>query len=87
MKNREIIANAAVEAGVLTRMEADTALRNSWDIPFHTLQGWNLRGDYRVKEGEVGYEVRIWKKMKNEDRFYLAKAYFYTKAQLELVTR
>ena len=83
MKNREIIANAAVQAGILTAEEAKDALENGGEIPLHTLQGWNLRGNYRVKEGEEGIPVKLWRKRENEDKFYLARAYLYRLEQLE----
>ena len=83
MKNREIIANAAVQAGILTAEEAKDALENGGEIPLHTLQGWNLRGSYRVKSGEEGIAVKLWRKRENEDRFYLARAYLYRFEQLE----
>ena len=83
MKNREIIANAAVQAGILTAEEAKDALENGGEIPLHTLQGWNLRGSYRVKSGEEGISVKLWRKRENEDRWYLARAYLYRFEQLE----
>lgn len=83
MKNREIIANAAVQAGILTAEEAKDALENGGEIPLHTLQGWNLRGSYCVKSGEEGISVKLWRKRENEDRFYLARAYLYRFEQLE----
>ena len=83
MKNREIIANAAVQAGILTAEEARDAIENGREIPLHTLQGWNLRGNYRVKEGEEGIPVKLWRKRENEDKFYLARAYLYRLEQLE----
>ena len=83
MKNREIIANAAVQTGILTAEEAKDALENGGEIPLHTLQGWNLRGSYRVKSGEEGISVKLWRKRENEDRFYLARAYLYRFEQLE----
>lgn len=85
MKNREIIANAAVQAGILTAEEARDAIENGREIPLHTLQGWNLRGNYRVKEGEEGILVKLWRKRENEDKFYLARAYLYCFEQLEEV--
>ena len=85
MKNKEIIANAAVEAGILTKDEAEQMLRRNEDIPLHTLQGWRLRGSYKVRKDEKPIEVRLWKKKEGEDRFYLAKSYLYRKEQLEQI--
>ena len=83
MKNKEIIANAAVQAGILTAEEAGDALENDKEIPLHTLQGWNLRGNFRVKEGEEGISVKLWRKRESGDKFYLARAYLYRFEQLE----
>ena len=63
--------------------ETKDALENGGEIPLHTLQGWNLRGSYRVKSGEEGISVKLWRKRENEDRFYLARAYLYRFEQLE----
>ena len=82
MKNREIIARAAVAAGVLASEDAEEMVKRGEDIPFHTIQGWNLRGDYRVKEGEEGMEVKLWRKKEGEKKFYLAKAFLYREDQL-----
>lgn len=83
MKNQEIIANAAVEAGVLSRQEAGALLDTGEDIPFHTAQGWKIKG-YSVREEEQGTEVRIWKK-KDGGGFYLTKAFLYSREQVETV--
>lgn len=82
MKNKEIIARAAVAAGVLTSEDAKEMVNRGEDIPFHTIQGWNLRGDYRVKEGEEGMEVKLWRKKEGGEKFYLAKAFLYREDQL-----
>lgn len=36
------------------------------EIPLHTVQGWNLRGKYKVKKGEHGIETRLWRKRKKK---------------------
>ena len=61
MKNQEIIAKAAVQIGLLTAAEAEKRLQNGEDIPLHTIQGWRLRGDYKVKDGVKPFEVKLWK--------------------------
>ena len=71
----------AKEVEFLKRLK--DALENGGEIPLHTLQGWNLRGSYRVKSGEEGISVKLWRKRENEDRFYLARAYLYRFEQLE----
>lgn len=82
MKNIEIIANAAVKAGIISAEEAQKMLENGSDFPLHTLQGWNLRNNCRVKAGEEPIEVKLWKKKENGG-FYLAKAYLYREDQVE----
>ena len=86
MKNQEIIAAAAVSTGVLTRQEADDLLSAGADIPFHTAQGWKMKGEYRVRDGEQGTEVKIWKK-KDGGGFYLAKAFLYSWKQVEVIAQ
>ena len=77
MKNEEIIARAAVLAGLLTEEEAKSLIDAGKEIPLQTLQGWKYRGDYQVKEGEEPVEVKLWKK-KEDGGFYLAKARLYS---------
>ena len=86
MKNQEIIAAAAVSAGVLTQQEADGLMSAGADIPFHTAQGWKMKGEYKVREGEQGTEVKIWKK-KDGGGFYLAKAFLYSQNQVEITAQ
>ena len=84
MKNQEIIAKAAVQIGLLTAAEAEKRLQNGEDIPLHTIQGWRLRGDYKVKDGVKPFEVKLWKKQE-DGRFYLARAYLYSEEQVQKV--
>ncbi len=81
MKNEEIIARAAVQAGLLTEEEAKSLIDAGKEIPLHTLQGWKYRGDYQVKDGEQPIEVKLWKK-KEDGGFYLAKSRLYSEKQL-----
>lgn len=81
MKNEEIIARAAVQAGLLTEEAVKRRMDAGKEIPLHTLQGWKYRGDYLVKDGEQPVEVKLWKK-KEDGRFYLAKANLYSEEQL-----
>ena len=81
MKNQEIIANAAVRAGLLTAEKAKQMLDAGEDIPLHTVQGWNLRGNYKAKDDAEPIEVKLWKKQ-GDGGFYLAKAYLYSEAQM-----
>lgn len=81
MKNQEIIAKAAVQAGLLLADKAKRMIEAGEDIPLHTLQGWKLRGNYHVKEDAEPLEVKLWKRQE-DGRFYLAKAYLYSKEQM-----
>ena len=81
MKNRDIIRDAAIRANVVTEEEAAEMEAGGREIPFHTASGWEQKG-YRVKDGETGTEVRLWKK-KDNDKFYLARAYLYGSSQVE----
>ena len=81
MKNQEIIAKAAIQAGLLPADEAKRMVEVGEDIPLHTLQGWKLRGNYHVKEDAEPLEVKLWKRQE-DGRFYLAKAYLYSKEQM-----
>ena len=82
MKNQEIIAKAAVQIGLLTAAEAEKRLMNGEDIPLHTLQGWRLRGNYKVKDDAEESKINI--SLIGEDgQFYLAKAYLYSEEQVQ----
>ena len=81
MKNLEIIAKAAVQAGLLPADEAKRMIEAGEDIPLHTLQGWKLRGNYHAKDDAEPLEVRLWKRQE-DGKFYLAKAYLYSKEQV-----
>lgn len=82
MKNQEIIAKAAVQIGLLTAAEAEKRLQSGEDIPLHTIQGWRLRGNYKVKDDAEPIEAKLWKKQE-DGRFYLAKAYLYSEEQVQ----
>ena len=82
MKNNEIITHAAVAVGILGGKDAEGMVKRGEDIPFHTIQGWNLRGNYCVKEGEEGFEVKLWRKKEGKEKFYFAKSFLYREDQL-----
>lgn len=95
MTNEQIIADAAVSAGIYTREEIEEFIGSGREIPLHTFKGWLSRGDYRIKAGERGLETKLWKKRKGapdeetaaddpENGFYLAKAYLFSADQVEL---
>ena len=71
MKNQEIIAKAAVQAGLLPADEAKRMIEAGEDIPMHTLQGWKLRGNYHVKEDAEPLEVKLWKRQEEVKRIGL----------------
>ena len=83
MKNIEIIAQAAVAVGLMNEDEAQRCIESGADIPLHSLGGWNRHGKYRVKDGETGIEVKLWKRKDDGDGFYMAKTYLYTEDQIE----
>lgn len=83
MKNEEIIGKAAVMSGIMTEDEIKAMMDAGKEIPLHTLQGWNLRGNYKIKEGAEPIEVKLWKK-KDDGSFYLAKAKLYAESQMTL---
>lgn len=93
MTNQQIIADIATtvygEDAVVSMIE------NGEDIPIHTVKGWAARGPYRIKKGEHGLEARLWKKRKKKDNaekdeesngeFYLAKAFLFSRDQIEII--
>lgn len=83
MTNKEIIAQAALEIGLYTEEEVKKMLENEEEIPLHTINGWNQLGKYRVKDGEEGIEVRLWRKKETGTGFYKAKSFLYRLEQLE----
>ncbi len=83
--NRQIIADAAVRCGMLSREAADRCLEDGREIFLHTVHAWRLRyPDCKVKAGEEGQgmEVKLWKK-REDGKFYLAKSYLYRLDQIE----
>lgn len=82
MKNKDIIREAAIKAGIITEEQAIELENEAIEIPFHTASGWKAKG-YAVKEGETGMEVKLWKLKDGDNRFYLTKAILYSKGQVE----
>lgn len=81
MKNEAILARVAVSAGIITEEEVKLLLDTGKEIPLHTLQGWKLRGNYRVKDGEEPIDAKIWKK-KEDGSFCLVKVKLYSEKQM-----
>ena len=89
------MTNAAIIEGIARSIfgddEVDAMIASGTEIPLHTVKGWNNRGQYRIKKGEHGIETKLWKRRdKNnaegegaDQGFYLAKAYLFTKNQVE----
>ena len=97
MTNYEIITQTALMEGIFTPEEARPYLEEGLSLPIHTFQEWHNLG-YMVKKGEKAKMCcRIWKySSKNiptdentnneevqEGHYFLAKAYFFTKDQVE----
>lgn len=83
MTNREIIAKAAVEIGMITQEKAKEMLLKNIEIPLHTIGGWrSICEKYKIKDNERGTDVKIWKKKEDGTGFYLAKAKLYREEQL-----
>ena len=92
MTNGQIIADAAVSfygKEAVARMLADGG-----EIPMHTARGWADRG-LKVKSGERGLEVKLWKKKRGNPRngedegaakageFFKARAFLFGADQVE----
>lgn len=84
MKNKEIIARAAIRYGILSEVQVREMLEKGEDIPLHSLNRWNQSGHYKVKEGEEGITVKLWAK-KQDGSFCFCKSTLYVKEQLEKV--
>ena len=88
MNNSQIINSIA--ASIYGREEVMEMVAQGIEPPVHTALGWKMRGNYKVKDGEVGIDVKLWKKRKEssegqEPQFYLSKAVLYCREQVELV--
>ena len=98
MTNYEIIASAAITAGIFTRDEVIAFHERGQSIPLHTFAEWKSRG-YIVKRGErAAMKCRIWKhraaQERTEDngevvtipeRWIMVDAYFFKREQVEAV--
>ena len=91
VRNQQIIEEIARR--VFGQDAVEQMLMKGEDIPLHTLQGWRSQGPYSVKKGEHGIETRLWKRKKDgsgetvsedENSFYLAKSYLFTKDQVTI---
>lgn len=85
--NREIIADAAVRSGMLSRDAADKCIQENREIFLHTLNAWRLKYPgckVKTNEEEQGMDVKLWKKS-TEGKFYLAKSKLYRLDQIKKV--
>lgn len=82
MKNKDIIREAALKAGIITEEEARELEASGMEASFHTAASWKQKG-YTIKDGETGTEVKLWKKKEGGNSFYLARAYLYSAEQVE----
>lgn len=64
MTNEQIIYEIAIQ--LFGEEVVERMLEEHGEIPLHTMQGWALRGNYKVKKGEHGLECRLWKKKKRK---------------------
>ena len=64
MTNEQIIKEIAVQ--VYGEEKVMKMLEAGMEIPLHTVQGWNMRGPYKIKKGEHGLETKLWRKRKRK---------------------
>lgn len=97
MTNKEIIATEAVMNNIYTKEELEQ-IAVTGDLGLHTYGEWKKLG-YQVKKGEKAkISTHLWKKSKKPEyeeqedgkikknkRFYLCKAYLFTKDQVEKI--
>ena len=65
MTNEEIIERVAIE--LYGEEKVRKIIQSGYEIPLHTLIGWNQRsgGRLKVRKGEHGIETKLWKLKKN----------------------
>lgn len=90
MNNQQIIEQAAT--AIWGEQAVQEMIASGKGIPLHTAQGWKSLGDYYVRKGEHGLQVRLWRKKKGkiaqagcdeaEGSFYLAKAFLFREDQM-----
>jgi len=98
MTNLQIIANAAIEAGLYTLEQVEACFAAGHQLPLHTFAEWKRLG-YIVKRGEKSkLAVDIWMKSNKKitaetkdgeeieadaGRFYRKLSHFFTLDQVE----
>ena len=96
MTNEQIIAEIAIQ--IYGEDAVMDMINRGIEIPLHTVQGWAVRGPYKIKKGEHGIETRLWKKKNRKNgendnsenslkpEFCLCKAYLFCAEQVEKIT-
>lgn len=101
MTNLQIIAAAAIEAGLYTEEQVETCFAAGHQLPLHTFAEWKRLG-FIVKKGEKSkLHVDIWMKSNKKQtaetkdgdeievdtgRFYKKLSHFFTLDQVEKLT-
>ena len=66
MTNFNIVANAAIEAGILTKEAVDDIIQNKDELPIHTFKEWQKKGYYVRKGEKAKLTTDIWKRSKKK---------------------
>lgn len=98
MTNFEIVAHEAIVNNIYTKEQLENLVANMQDLGLHTYGEWRKMG-YQVRKGEKAkIKTHLWKKSKKPEyeetddgktkknqRFYLCKAYLFTRDQVEKI--
>lgn len=96
MTNLQIIASEAIANNIYTEQEVEKIIAAGYRLPIHTFAEWKRMG-YIVRKGEhATITTRLWKFTNKKqdaaddadgnqepDHYYLAKAFLFTKDQVE----
>ena len=98
MTNMEIVAHEAIVNKIYTKEQIESMATTMQDLGLHTYGEWSKMG-YQVRKGEKAkIATHLWKKskkpeyeeaedgkVKKNQRFYLCKAYLFTRDQVEKI--
>lgn len=98
MTNQEIVVHEAIVNGIYTQEQIESMASTMQDFGLHTYGEWRKMG-YQVRKGEKAkIATHLWKKLKKpayeetengktkkNQRFYLCKAYLFTRDQVEKI--
>lgn len=98
MTNMEIVAHEAIMNNIYTKEQIESMALAMQDFGLHTYGEWKKLG-YQVRKGEKAkIATHLWKKskkpeyeeaengkVKKNQRFYLCKAYLFTRDQVEKI--